>query len=63
MYAKLGLTSLVKDICENFSPDELNEQDKERLGAFQYSVFTDFGMENDLDQLITDYRDWFSDTI
>ena len=49
MYAKLGLASLVKDICENFSPDELNEQDKERLGAYQYSVFTDFGMENDLD--------------
>ena len=49
MYAKLGLASLVKEICENFSPDELNDQDKERLGAYQYSVFTDFGMENDLD--------------
>ena len=61
MYAKLGLVSLVNEICENFP--ELNDQDHERLGAFRYSVYTDFGMETDLDELITTYRDFYTDTI
>ena len=56
MYAKLGLSSLVTQMCEEF-PDVLNDQDKERLAAFKYSVYTDFGMENDLEELISSYRD------
>ena len=62
MYAKLGLASLVKDICERF-PELSDDQNYERLGAFQYSVYTDFGMEPDLEELISTYRDFYSDSI
>ena len=61
MYAKLGLASLVTEICENFP--ETNDQDYERLGAFRYSVYTDFGMEDDLETLIQTYRDFYNDSI
>ena len=50
IYSKLGLASLVTELSERFpSSQELNF---ERLGAYRFSVYTDFGMNQNLEDLI-----------
>ena len=51
MYAKLGLSSLVTELAKDKIPD-LDNQNHERLGATLFSVYTDYGMGSNLEDLI-----------
>ena len=65
MYTKLGLASLVTEYSERLM--ELlpggDDANRERLGAYRFSVYTDFGLANDLENLIREYKDFFKDSI
>jgi len=65
VYAKLGLASLVTELSERFptatQPDQ--EENFERLGAYRYSVYTDFGLGQNLEDLIQQYKDFYRDKI
>lgn len=65
MYAKLGLASLVTDLSERFPAPQTPEQDQnfERLGAYRFSVYTDFGRGQNLEDLIRLYKDFYNDRI
>ena len=54
VYAKLGLASLVTELSERFPTPMAGQYDTnfERLGAYRFSVYTDYGMESDLEALI-----------
>lgn len=61
IYSKLGLASLVTELSERFpSSQELNF---ERLGAYRFSVYTDYGMNQNLEDLIQEYKDFYRDKI
>ena len=61
LYTKLGLASLVTDLSERFPSSD--EQTFERLGAYRFSVYTDFGLASDLEGLIQEYKDFYRDKI
>jgi len=65
MYAKLGLATLVTDLSERFPTPQTPEQDQnfERLGAYRFSVYTDFGRGQNLEDLIRLYQDFYRDKI
>jgi len=65
VYAKLGLASLVTELSERFPTPMAGQYDTnfERLGAYRFSVYTDYGMESDLEQLIQQYKDFYRDKI
>ena len=61
IYSKLGLASLVTDLVEKFPfIEDLNH---ERLGAARFSVYADYGMNESLEELIQEYKDFFADKI
>ena len=61
MYSKLGLTSLVTELCERFPVS--NERNHERLGAYRFSCYTDYGMGSYLEDLIQEYKVFYNDKI
>jgi hypothetical protein len=61
VYSKLGMVSIVRQLIGNFPYlDELNQQ---RLGACKYSLFTDFGYDQPLMDLVHQYQDFFKDKV
>ena len=46
LYSKLGCASLVTNLCKNFPMPISGQMDInfERLGAYRYSVYSDFGL-------------------
>ena len=63
MYAKLGLSSLVTDLSLRLPSSMQEDANYQRLGAQRFSVYTDFGAGNYLDELNTQYKDYFKDRI
>ena len=61
IYSKLGLASLVTDLVEKFP--YINDLNFERLGAARFSVYADFGMNEALEELIQEYKDFYRDKI
>ena len=61
MYSKLGLASLVTELSEKMPVIE--EENFERLGAARFSVYTDFGFGQNLEDLIAEYRSFYKDKI
>ena len=61
-YTKLGLASLVTELAEN-QIHQINNQNYERLGAYRFSVYTDFGMSSNLEELINKYKDFYNDEV
>ena len=51
IYSKLGLASLVTDLVDKFP--FVNDLNQERLGAARFSVYSDYGMNDALDELIS----------
>ena len=56
LYAKLGCVTLVNKLTETFPayklPKEAQEANFERIGATRFSIYTDFGMQEDLEKLV-----------
>ena len=61
VYSKLGLASLITDLVEKFP--FVNDLNQERLGAARFSVYADYGMNEALDELISQYKDFYRDKI
>ena len=61
VYSKLGLASLVTDLVEKFP--YINDLNFERLGASRFSVYADYGMNDSLEELIQEYKDFYRDKI
>ena len=65
IYAKLGLASLVTELSLSFpkdgNPDD--EDNVERLGAYRYSVYTDLGLGQNMEELVQEYQDFFKDKV
>ena len=61
MYSKLGLASLVTELAERFPM--IDENNFERLGAARFSVYADFGFGQNLEDLITEYKNFYKDKI
>lgn len=61
MYSKLGLASLVTELSESIP--EMDNQNFERLGATRFSVYTDYGMGQNLEELIRKYKQFYNDKI
>ena len=59
MYIKMGLTSLATDLCRAFPLQESDTLGFERLGAQRFSVYSSFGMHDDLAELIEQYQDFY----
>ena len=51
IYSKLGLASLVTDLVDKFP--FVNDLNQERLGAARFSVYSDYGMNDALEELIS----------
>ena len=49
------------DLVEKFP--YVNDLNTERLGAARFSVYSDFGMNDALDELISQYKDFYRDKI
>ena len=62
MYSKLGLATKITNISKMLylAPDEKNF---ERLGAARLSVYTDYGMSDQLGALITDFEEHYRDGV
>ena len=61
IYSKLGLASLVTDLVDKFP--FVNDLNSERLGAARFSVYSDYGMNDALDELISQQKDFYRDKI
>lgn len=61
MYCKLGLPNLATEVSERFP--RLENQNRERLGAYLFSVYTDFGMQESLDKVIEEYKNFYRDEV
>ena len=61
MYSKLGLSSIITDIADKFP--ETDERNLERIGAARFSVYSDYGMSEQLEDLVQEYKDFFNDKI
>lgn len=61
VYSKLGLASLVTELVEKFP--SINDLNFERLGAARFSVYSDYGMNESLEELIQEYKDFYRDKI
>ena len=64
LYAKLGMMNLVHEYAGmlNFSEEE-DELNYQRLGAAKLSIFSDFGMQDHLEDLMSEYKDFYRDRI
>ena len=62
IYSKLGCASLVTELGEKF-PISDHLLNFERLGAQRFSVYTDFGLGRNLDDLIQEYTSFYRDKI
>ena len=62
MYSKLGLATKITNISKMLylAPDEKNF---ERLGAARLSVYTDYGMSDQLGALITEFEEHYRDGV
>ena len=62
MYSKLGLASKITNISKMLylGPDDKNF---ERLGAARLSVYTDYGMSEQLGSLIAEFEDYYRDGV
>ena len=54
VYSKLGLCSKVTSIAKRMQIDP-DDKNFERLGAARLSIYTDFGMTEDLDSLVNEF--------
>ena len=61
MYSKLGCASIITDIADKFP--ETNDTNTERIGATRFSVYADYGMSEQLEELVQEYKDFFNDKI
>jgi hypothetical protein len=60
LYSKLGLSSLVTDLCAKLSKDMLpGTPELEKVGAIRYSHYTEFLCDRDLDMLCRQYKRHF----
>ena len=63
LYGKLGMMKLVQQNASNLKfkgKDDLNYM---RLGAAKLSYFTDFGIHENLEDLLSEYKDFFRDRV
>ena len=63
MYSKLGLTSLVTNLSHSFPLNENDTLGFERLGSTRFSLYTDYGMHGDLEELIEEYQAFYKDKV
>ena len=43
--------------------EELDDQNLQRLGAYKFSVFSDFGYEKSMTDLISHFKDFYKDKV
>ena len=64
LYSKLGMMSLVQQYQQNLMykarQDDLNYQ---RLGAAKLSTYTDFGMYGYLEEILSEYKDFYPNKV
>ena len=64
LYGKLGMMTLVQHYSDKMTffenKDDLNFQ---RLGAAKLSYFSDFGMHENLESILSEYKDFYRDKI
>lgn len=60
-YAKLGLVSLVHETSQDMQ--DLSDLNTQRLGAYRFTCYSDFGFEQHLADLAKQFKDYFKDQI
>lgn len=62
MYSKLGLATKITNISKMMYFDS-DDQNFERLGAARLSVYTDYGMQDQLEALIAEFQNYYRDRV
>ena len=62
MYSKLGLATKITNIS-NMMYFDSDDQNFERVGAARLSVYTDYGMQDQLEALIAEFQNYYRDRV
>ena len=61
-YAKMGLVTNVQNVAKGM--EDLDEANLQRLGAYKFSCFADFGYEKTMmTELIGNFKDFYKDKV
>ena len=64
LYTKLGMISLVEKSFEKFKFKERKDDvNYERLGSMKLSIYQDFGLHNQIEDVMSEYKDFYRDRV
>lgn len=57
IYSKLGLASLVQEMTERFP--NVSDKNFERIGALRFSICSDYGLHEQVNDICGEYKDFY----